>query len=32
MTNLGFIKRAIKNEGNLDKLERELLEKAPMVA
>ena len=32
MTNLGFIKRAIKNEGNLDKLERELMEKAPMVA
>ncbi len=32
MTNLGFIKRAIKNEGNLDKLERELIEKAPLVA
>ena len=32
MTNLGFIKRAIKNDGNLDKLELELLEKAPMVA
>jgi len=32
MTNLGFIKRAIKNEGNLDKLEREFLEKAPLVA
>ena len=32
MTNLGFIKRAIKNDGNLDKLELELLEKAPLVA
>ena len=32
MTNLGFIKRVIKNEGNLDKLERELIEKAPLVA
>jgi hypothetical protein len=32
ITNLGFIKRVIKNEGNLDKLERELLEKAPLVA
>lgn len=32
MTNLGFIKRAIKKDGNLDKLEQELLEKAPMVA
>jgi SRSO17 transposase len=32
MTNLGFIKRIIKNEGNLDKLERELLEKTPLVA
>jgi len=32
MTNLGFMKRVIKNDGNLDKLEQELLEKAPMVA
>ena len=32
MTNLGFIKRAIKKDGNLDKLELELLEKAPLVA
>jgi len=32
MTNLGFIKKIIKNDGNLDKLEQELLEKAPMVA
>jgi len=32
MTNLVFIKRAIKNEGNLDKLERKLIEKAPLVA
>jgi len=32
MTNLGFIKRVIKNEGNLDKLERELIKKVPMVA
>jgi len=32
MTNLGFIKKVIKNEGNLDKLERELIEKAPLIA
>lgn len=32
ITNLGFIKRVIKNEGNLDKLEQELIEKTPLVA
>ena len=32
MTNLGFIKKVIKNEGNLDKLEQELIQKVPLVA
>ncbi|MFC1717587.1 hypothetical protein ACFL6S_28255 [Candidatus Poribacteria bacterium] len=31
MTNFSFLKRTLKYEGNLDKLEQELIQKVPLV-